>query len=376
MKHFLLTIILSTICIGAMAQYRYRVEDCWEMAKNNYPSIKYFNLIEKSRDYSLLNASETKLPKKFDASTYDSPTSEDEKEALSLASRKNLSTYNALHSTSVLSDKQNPMQPSTPKDNLFVLSDRVNNLFYSLILLDKKLKINEMQQMQLIELTKIFTSSKDKKVNNSVNIKGLTVLVEKSKSDYDILKSMQKLYLDMLSQMIGRKVDEKTILIEPNTVQYLNRTIITTANFGLIDNNRYNPFTNTINLIPQHTNYSSSNYKIFDVAKKVKIENNQDNFNYRPSNLKETLFNINTTEQRENQRTEINTICRQIDSDLRMIDLQKEIIVISYNKIMRGISDIPNLTQSIINYVNLQNDLAAHNVQLMMSAGKFKLLYE
>lgn len=374
MKHFILTVILSISCIAATAQYRYRVEDCWEMAKNNFPSIKYFNLIEKSLDYSLLNASENRAPRNVDAIN-STPTGDQEKNALSLASKKNISAYNALHSTPVSLESQNPLQASSPQSNLFALNNRINNLFFSLILLDKKLKINEMQQMQIIELSKIFTSTNDKNINNSVNIKGLNTLIEKSKIDYDNLRAIQKLYLDMLSQMIGRKVDEKSILLEPNTNEYQNRASVTTTFYGLIDNNRYNPFTNNLNLSPKHTNYNSSNYKIFDVAKKAKIEDVPKKDEYKLDNLKRTLFNINTNEQIDNQRTEITNICRQIESDYRMIDLQKEVIIVSYNKIMRGIPDISNLTQSIINYINMQNDLAAHNVQLMMSSNKFKFLY-
>lgn len=374
MKHFILTIILTISCIAATAQYRYRVEDCWEMAKNNFPSIKYFSLIEKSLNYSLLNASENRAPQNVDA-VNSTPTSDQEKNALSLASKKNISAYNALHSTPVSLESQNSLQVSSPQSNLFVLNNRINNLFFSLILIDKKLKINEMQQMQIIELNKIFTSTNDKKVNNNLNIKGLNALIEKSKIDYDNMKAIQKLYLDMLSQMMGRKVDEKTILLEPNTIQYQNKSSVSTTFYGLIDNSKYNPFTNNINLNPKYTNYSSSNYKIFDVAKKVKIEESPKKSVYDLNNLKETLFNINTKEQIDNQRTEISNIYRQIDNDYRMIDLQKEMIIVSYNKIMRGIPDISNLTQSIINYINLQNDMAAHNVQLMMSSNKFKFLY-
>lgn len=374
MKHFLLSIIFLFTTIAASSQYRYSVEDCWEMAKNNYPSIKFFNLIEKSRDYSLLNVSENRLPQKFDAIIYDR-TEEQERNALTMASKYKISTFNALHSNPTTEPtNQNPLVTGTLQANLYVLSSRINNLFFSLILIDKKLQINEMQQMQIVELTKIFTSSKEKSMNNSVNIKGLNTLLEKSKENYAILKNLQKLYFEMMSQMIGRNVDTKTILLEPNMKAYTNSSPFGTG-MGLIDNNRYNPFTSTVNVAPKYPNYSNSNYKVFNLGK-VKSEEKKMNDNYAFNNLKKSLFKVNTKEQQESQRTEISSICRQIENDKKMIDLHKEIIVVSYNKIVRGIPDISNLTQSILNYINVHNDLAAHNVQLMMSTNKFKFLYE
>lgn len=374
MKHFLLTILLFFTTIAASSQYRYSIEDCWEMAKNNYPSIKFFNLIEKSRDYSLLNVSENKLPKKFDAISY-ARTEEQEQKALVIANKNKVSAFNALHSNSnTQPTNQNPLVIGTLQANLYILSDRINNLFFSLILIDKKLQINEMQQMQIIELTKIFTSSKEKFVNNTINLKGLNTLLEKTKDDYTILKNLQKLYFEMMSQMIGRNVDSKTILLEPNIKKYTSSSFFG-SEVDLIDHGRYNPFTNNVNYTPKYTNYSNSNYKVFNLGK-VKSEEKKNTNNYTLNNLKKNLFNVNTKEQQENQRSEINNIYRQIENDKRMIELHKEIIVISYNKIMRGVPDISNLTQSILNYVNVHNDLAAHTIQLMMSANKFKLLYD
>lgn len=374
MKQFLLTIIFSFTAIAAMSQYRYSVENCWEMTKNNYPAIKYFDLINKSTDYSLLNASELRMPRQIDAISY-SPTSKDSKTAISFAEKNNISTYNALHSIkSTSSNNQNPLVAGSLQSNLYILSERVNNLFFAIVLIDKQLKINELLQLDLVEMSKLFTASKDNKLNNSVNIKGMTALLEKAKKDYITLLNLQKVYLDMLSQMVGRTIDKKTVLILPNIEQHIKKSV-TVRTIGLIDNSKYNPYTNRVNIAPKNFIYDDDNYRVFDVAK-VKVNSKNEAIKNKFPNFEQSILNRNAKEQQEFSRSEINTLCIYIENDYRNINNLKEYIIISYNKISRGITDISNLTQNILNYIEAQNQLSAHTVQLMMEANKFTFLYQ
>lgn len=359
MKHLLLIIIFAFSSIVAKSQYRYSIENCWEMAKGNYPSIKHLNLIEKSKNYTLANTSELNIPQELSAT----PTNK------SLISKDN--TLNILGG----GNGAEIINSGSLQANLFILSERVNNIYFSLILINKLLRISELSQLQIIELLRAFEQSKDTRVNNSVNIKGMKVLQEKFLSDFKTLKKMQQMHFEMLSSIVGRKIDDKAILIEPNVNQYLQKATFRGINTSLIDNNKYNPYTSMVNTAPRQSHYNNSNHKLFETAK-IDVSSSKKGETYTLDELKRTLLKVNINEQRSSEYTEVTNICLQIEKDRLNIELQREIIEVSYNKIQRGVSDISNLTQGIINYVKTNQDYMSHNVQLMMTANKYNFLFQ
>lgn len=352
MRHFLLTTYFTLFSIVAMSQYRYSIENCWEMSKNNYPAIKHLNLLEKTKAYSLSNVSELRMPQSVNSAPNN------------LTGVKNLTLGSLTNSNKTDGSLQ---------ANLFILSERVNNLFFSIILIDKQIKNSEVIQLQINELTKMFVSSKDPKVNNKVNIEALADLQEKTKADYYTLRNMHRLYLEMLSLMIGRKVDERTIFIEPDIDKYFSKTIGSNT-IELIDYSKYNPLTSNVNIAPKYTNNTNNSNKVFNVAT-VK-DTKKVTQNYSLDNLKKKLFNIDMAELKKDDKSNIDKIYLQIENDKKNIKMQKEIISVSYNKILQGEPDISNLTQGIISYAKMNRDMTSHTIQLIMNAYKFKFLYQ
>ncbi len=168
MKNIILLNILILLGFAGFAQLS--IEDCYAKARANYPLIKQAEWIEKSRDYSVSNVRSAYLPQiTFSAkATYQSDVTELPAQLL-----QNLNLpegvgvmdkdqYGAtLNINQVISDvgatKSKKEQVQTSSDlekqslevDMYALMDRVNQLFFGILLLDAQIEQNRLFQEEL-----------------------------------------------------------------------------------------------------------------------------------------------------------------------------------------------------------------------------------
>lgn len=349
MKRLILTIFLSMIYIAASSQYKYSVETCWDLAKKNYPAIIYSNLINKSKEYTITNAAKLKQ-----------------------IGVDNSQTNKTGNTTGTLSTGNTSLQA-----NYFVLNERVNNLYFSLILLEKKIRLNQVLQLQLDEVYSTFEASTDGKINNKNSLNSVSMLLKITKSNHQIMINLQNQYYDMLSKMIGRNVNSKSVLLETDVESYI-AAASTRKEIQIIETRKstYNPFTQgETKDHPIITSNVTQSKNVFEVSKgNNTITQTSLSDKNSGKGIKETLFKFNSNRQKEQERTEINNICQLIEKDKEKIANYKEIINVTYSKLMRGTTEISNLIQNIINFDDMHHTLAEHHVQLMMAVHKFQFL--
>jgi outer membrane protein TolC len=207
------------------------IEDCYTLAKQYYPLAKQRELIEKSKEYSIENASKgylpqvniggqatyqsdvTKVPISLPNVTIPTLTKDQYKvfgeivqpltDALVIKEQKELITTNA-----VIEDQKLEVE-------LYKLKERINQLFFGVLLMDEQLK-----QVGLLK----------KDIQNGIEKMNAALANGTAfRSSVDILKSellktdqrgiefrsARKAYMDMLGLLINKTFDETTTLEKP-----------------------------------------------------------------------------------------------------------------------------------------------------------------
>lgn len=224
-------------CAHAQTGQLLTLEECYTLAREQYPLMRQKDLIEKSRTYNVDNAKMGYLPQvNFAAqATYQSdvtkltlpdnlpiqinvePPSKDQykmygevtqsfTDAVFIEPQRKLANSNAV------------IEQQKLEVELYKLKERVNQLYFGILLIDGQLQQVELLKKDLQTGINRITAA----INNGVAYKSnkSELQAEALKVDQRTieLKAMRKAYLDMLGQFINRELDESTQLQTPVTV--------------------------------------------------------------------------------------------------------------------------------------------------------------
>lgn len=230
MKHRIFTLIIMVfIVLRGYAQLS--IEDCYEKAELNYPLIKQYGLIEKSKDYNLSNTGKGYLPQiEFSAkATYQSEVI---KIPINIPNIKGLSKeqYGAtidINQTiwdggNIKSQKDNiTSQAVVDKKNLEVsiysIRQRINQLFFGILLYDEMLKQNMLYQEDLKRNFDQISAYMQSGIANRADMDAVEVEQIKAKQKRTELEYGKKAYLEMLSVFVNEQIDENIQLRKPTS---------------------------------------------------------------------------------------------------------------------------------------------------------------
>lgn len=230
MKHRIFTLIIMVfIVLQGYAQLS--IEDCYEKAELNYPLIKQYGLIEKSKDYNLSNTGKGYLPQiEFSAkATYQSEVI---KIPINIPNIKGLSKeqYGAtidINQTiwdggNIKSQKDNiTSQAVVDKKNLEVsiysIRQRINQLFFGILLYDEMLKQNMLYQEDLKRNLDQISAYMQSGIANRADMDAVEVEQIKAKQKRTELEYGKKAYLEMLSVFVNEQIDENIQLRKPTS---------------------------------------------------------------------------------------------------------------------------------------------------------------
>jgi outer membrane protein TolC len=237
MKYYFIIGFLTIGLTGRSQDTTYTLEKCQALARQNYPLIKKYGLIARASNYSIENAGKGWLPQ-FSLSgqaTYQSQTVDFQKvigggpgllipplskDQYKLQAEVNQTVYDGGR---VKNDKEmiragEASQQQSLEVSLYQLNDRINELYFSILLIDEQIKQNNINKNN-------FQSSADKAKAAYDNGTALKSNVDEFLAEIATIemvnieyRSNRKAYMDMLSVFINRPLDEKTILQMPPPV--------------------------------------------------------------------------------------------------------------------------------------------------------------
>jgi len=240
MKKQILFLFLLLLCqLSANAQ-SLTIETCQVKAKENYPLVKQYGLIEQTARYNISNANKGYLPQLALSAkaTYQSDVTQIPSslgEVLSKLSGKPFSfpalpkdQYQAvLEATQVIWDggvistqkKITNISTEVEKQklevDLYTLKDRVNQLFFGVLLLNEQLKQNDILKNDLLTNYNRLNAYKQNGIAYQSDLDAISVEQLNANQRESDLKSTKKSFYIMLSALTGITINDQTELTKP-----------------------------------------------------------------------------------------------------------------------------------------------------------------
>lgn len=216
------------------------LDNCLEMAKQNYPLIKQYTLIEKTKEYSIANAQKGILPQ-FNVAgqaTYQSavtqvpislpnmdvPTISKDQYRLYGEVSQSITDLFTVKDQKEYINTNSEIESQKIEVELYKLRERINNLFFGILLIDAQIQQTELLKKDIqsgIEKTNVAIANGVALKSTADNLKAELLKADQRTIE---LKATRKGYADMLALFIGKPIDENTNLEKPQR-QILTSTI-------------------------------------------------------------------------------------------------------------------------------------------------------
>lgn len=233
LKTIWITAIMSMLTLPAVAQFT--LDECQQLARENYPLLQKYDLIKQTAAYSIENINKGYLPQLSlsGQASYQSETTglpDALKSMLANSGYKGMEKDQyriALELNQVLWDGGNikaqkkiasaneKIQAAQTDVAMYDVRNRVNELFFGILLLEEKLQLNtELQTLLQNSFRTLETqNAHGTAMKSDVNVIKAELL--RAKQDRVALQSMRKSYLQMLAIFIGKEAESIDSLQKP-----------------------------------------------------------------------------------------------------------------------------------------------------------------
>jgi outer membrane protein TolC len=234
------TIILIFMFLLAKQTYaQLSIEVCYEKARANYPLVRQYGLIEQAREYNLSNVAKTWLPQiqmsakaSYQSDVTKIPIDFSQIPIPQLAEMKipelsrdqygaTVDVNQTLWDGGMTEAKRQMIKTNADVDkadlevNLYAVKERVNQLFFGILMCDAMLEQNLLFQDELQRNVKQITALEQSGLANQADIDAVKVEQLKAKQNFTQVSHSRKAYLQMLAAFIGEKLDDNTSLQKP-----------------------------------------------------------------------------------------------------------------------------------------------------------------
>ena len=232
MKKVAFIITLAFICFHAPIYGQLSIDDCYKKAQANYPQVKQYGLIEQSKEFNLSNANKGYLPQVSLSAkaTYQSAVT---KLPITLPNVKieglNKDQYQSVVEVNqsiwdggVIRNQKKITEASSAVDkqkldvDMYAINDRVNQLFFGILLLDEQIKQNLLLQDELKRNYNQVSSYVTNGIANQADLDAVKVNQLSTAQRKVELEATRKAYMEMLSALIGEDIKEGTSLVKPS----------------------------------------------------------------------------------------------------------------------------------------------------------------
>ena len=228
---YILIIQVFLVTGSLKAQYAISLEECYTLAKQNYPLVKQQDLITKSKEYSIANVSTAYLPQ-FTVSgqaSYQSAVTEIPiklpnmdipsigKDQYKIYAEVNQTIFdggvNRLQKNSI--EANSAVEQQNLEVELYKLNERINQLFFGILLAKDQLTQTEMLKKDIqLGLDKVKAA-----IANGTALKSSGDALEAQLLETDQraieLRSLSQAYTSMLGYFINKPLNENSLLERP-----------------------------------------------------------------------------------------------------------------------------------------------------------------
>lgn len=218
--------------VAASNAQQLTLDEAYALARTNYPAIKKLDLINQSTKYSLQNAGMAYLPQ-FSINGQATYQSEVTKIPMTLPGVKEMSkdqykivgeVNQLLYDGGAVSAQKEILKATeaVQLQNIDVtmqsVKERITDMYFGVLLMDEQLAQNKLRKESLEAALRKAEAAYANGVSFKSNVNELKAEVLNVDMNAMEIKTEQNAYKDMLSQLIGKQIDEGTILVKPGTL--------------------------------------------------------------------------------------------------------------------------------------------------------------
>ena len=210
------------------------IQECYRLARENYPLIRQLDLIEKTKQYSLENASKGNWPQLSVSgqATYQSEVTQFPFSLpgadVPVISKDQYRIYGELvqpltHIRTTQHQKEliretNKVEQQKLETELYRLRERIDELFFAVLLIDAQLRQNELLQKDIqagFDKTNAAIANKAALKSSADMLQAELLKVKQNRIE---LSSGRAAFLSMLALLTNQTIDSNTILERPESV--------------------------------------------------------------------------------------------------------------------------------------------------------------
>ena len=270
--------------------------------------------------------------------------------------------------------------------DMYALNDRVNDLYFGILLLDEQIKQNTLLQDELERNYRQITAYVENGIANQADLDAVKVEQLNTKQKRIDLVSSRAAYLKMLSLLVGEALSPETVLEKPvlqsmvSAVSEIRRqekalNVRHLPQFGLFVQGAYgNPGLNMLKneFSPYYiagvrlswnfgSLYTLKNDRRVIEKKRQQLDNNRD------------IFLFNTRLEMTQQDQAIHSLEKQMRDDDEIIRLRTNIRKAAEAKVANGTLTVTEMLRELTNESLARQSKAMHEIQRLM--GIYQLKY-
>lgn len=414
MKRTVIIIISLALLTAAHAQVT--LEQCHKLARENYPLIKQYALIEQSSEYTFSNLTHSWFPQvNLSAqATYQNETPSFPDKMKTMLSTSGLEMKGLARdqyrvqldvsqkifdggkasSQRALTQAQDLEQKAQTDVDLYALNKRVNDLYFGILLMDDRIKQTGMTLEMLGGNLDKLQSHVRNGVATSADESQLRAEIMAVEQNKTTMQWTRKSYQHMLEILINKSLEGETLVkphdIEPATLTSNRPELrLIDAKISTIEAREkeikasvlpvisafgqafygypgYNTFENMLNhkwslnaMVGVRATWSlSSLYDRKNNLNKLTTQRQQ-------AELQRDVFLLNNSLESSRENDEISRLREIIKSDATIVDLRRDVRRAEESKLRNGVIDIHRLVERITDENTAAQSQIIHNIELL-----------
>lgn len=402
---------------AALTHAQLTLDECRRSAQENYPLVRRYGLIEKAREYDLSNAGKGYLPQ-FSLSgkaTYQSDitklpveipgvdvrTAPKDQYQVMLELQQTIWDGGDIRTRKRLTHAASDVELEQQNVDMYALNDRVNQIFFGILLLDEQLKQNGLLQDDLQRTHKQVSDYIANGIASQSDLDAVSVELLNTRQHRIELETSRRAYINMLSSFIGKEISNGTFLQKPaleemesagagvnnrpelrlfdarNEQLRVQEATLNTRlmpRFGLFVQGAYgNP---GLNMLKDEFNayYMAGVRMVWNFGSLYTLKNDRRRIDNSRQEIEtgRDVFLFNTRLQETGQHANIVSMRRQMADDDEIIRLRENIRRAAEAKVENGTLTVTDMLREITNENLARQTKALHEVQLLMNLCQLK----
>lgn len=240
------TLLLLFFLLSAKAFYvlsqTITIDDCLKKAEANYPAIIRFDIIEKTKEYNIANANKAYLPQGTLSAngTWQSdvtsipiempglqiPTIDKDQYRIVAELNQIIWDGGRVSAQKRSLEANAELDKSQLKNEIYTIIERVNNLYFGILLMKEQLNQLAILEGQIQRNYKDVQTYIQNGLANETDLNIIRVEQLKTGQQRVNMESNLEAYIQMLSVMIGEQLNSDFIFVKPNPVTSLTIDVI------------------------------------------------------------------------------------------------------------------------------------------------------